>query len=481
MSDYRYEGLCPRTGRLLSLPRTDEAKEQARELMQQLDPHPAEGRMYGVLLTQCGRVLRAFSGLVQARGWVPPIPAPKPTALESSTITRLAVLKEELGKLANGPNPENLRAHWQEQTQLMEDRHKRARQSRCRRRQNGEQVDDESRADGREWRQFKEARKAALEPLERAERARLEQILAIKRERRELSRTLQAELHAAFSESLFGGESWSLASLFPEGPPTGVGECCAPKLLYHAGVQGLAPVARAEFWWGPPPPGGGRRHGQFYGACKERCQPLIGPLLSRPTPLLIVHEDADLIVVEKPSGLLTVPGRRSWNQDSLAQRLGSAFLTVHRLDLETSGLVLFARNPQTQAALHRQFEAREVEKIYLAQIDPRPAQDEGIIDAALAPDPERPGRYRLHSGGKYARTRYRMLDEGNIELHPETGRSHQLRVHLAQALGCPIRGDRLYGGAPDVRLRLHAAHLTFTHPTTGQQISVSSSLSYASA
>lgn len=470
---YLYEGICPRTGERLTLPRTEEAEQQARELMRQLEA--AEGKMYGVLLTREGINLKAFSGLTEAPGWVPPIPTPQPTDLERSTIARLAELKAEL--LATAPIDNSLRTHWSQKTREIEERHQRAKQDRDTRRAQGEQVDDESRADSREWRQFRAARNAALEPLELAERSRQEKIQTIKRERRELSRTLQAELHAAFSQNLFAGESWSLASLFPEGPPTGVGECCAPKLLFHAANLGLTPVAMAEFWWGPPPPGGRRVQGEFYGACKERCQPLIGPLLSPRTALQLAYEDSDLIVVEKPSGLLTVPGRHSWNQDSLSQRLN--LLPVHRLDLETSGLVVFARNPQTQAALHRQFQAREVEKGYRAQIDRRPDPSEGIIDAAIGPLPH--GKYHLDPNGKNARTRYRMLSESEIELHPETGRSHQLRVHLSQALACPIRGDRLYGGTPDVRLRLHASHLSFTHPTTGQRISVASSLPYASA
>jgi tRNA pseudouridine32 synthase/23S rRNA pseudouridine746 synthase len=189
--------------------------------------------------------------------------------------------------------------------------------------------------------------------------------------------------------------------------------------------------------------------------------------------------DQDLLVLNKPSGLLSVPGRGEEKQDSLVSRVLNEFpeaLVVHRLDMETSGLIIIARNPETRRALGRAFEKREVDKTYVAVVIGKIEPANGLIDLPLICDwPNRPRQMVDHSNGKPSVTRYRTLDYlGNnhtsrIELKPETGRSHQLRVHL-QSIGHPILGDALYADdrvlrqAP--RLQLHATSLRFTHPTS---------------
>lgn len=195
------------------------------------------------------------------------------------------------------------------------------------------------------------------------------------------------------------------------------------------------------------------------------------------SPLDIVFLDQDLLVLNKPSGLLSVPGRGEEKQDSLVSRVTKEFpgaLVVHRLDMETSGLMVMARNPETQRALGRAFEKREVDKTYIAIVSGKIEPANGVIDLPLICDwPNRPRQMVDHQIGKASITRYQTLDycgkyhTSRLELKPETGRSHQLRVHL-QSIGHPILGDALYADERALRqaprLQLHAASLRFTHP-----------------
>ncbi|OYY61500.1 MAG: RNA pseudouridine synthase [Hydrogenophilales bacterium 28-61-11] len=203
------------------------------------------------------------------------------------------------------------------------------------------------------------------------------------------------------------------------------------------------------------------------------------PEMPRIEPL---YADASLLVFDKPSGLLAVPGRGADKQDCLSARAQAAYpdaLIVHRLDMATSGLMLMARDAATQRALSRAFAAREVTKRYLAVVAGRldaPPGDWGMIDLPIIVDwPNRPLRIIDHQLGKPSQTRWRVLGHDasgattRIELEPVTGRSHQLRVHL-RALGYPILGDGLYAPpavqAQANRLLLHAVSLRFTHPLT---------------
>jgi tRNA pseudouridine32 synthase/23S rRNA pseudouridine746 synthase len=476
---YHYEGVCPATGEHLSLPRSPAAMSLAHELMTHLGALD-EGKMFGVLLVD-GSPLYASSGLSTAENlpglWVPTIEL-GPTPSEQATITRLDELKQRLTALAGTSRAAALAersARWEQAQAAMLERHREAKALRQRRRETGDDPTLDSQRESRERRLFNRAREEDLAPLREQERELSLQVLELKRERKELSRSLQRELHAELERALFQGAPWSLASLFPDGPPTGVGECCAPKLLHYAARHGLQPLGLAEFWWGPPPPGRNRTHGQFYGACAERCQPLLGALLSGLRPLRILYEDASLLAMSKPPGVLTVPGRVGWKQDSLLVRLSKEYpelLLVHRLDLETSGVLLFARNLESQSKLQAQFALRTVEKIYEALLERTPAVEAGCMEQPLAADPSRPGCYRTDPSGKPARTRFRLLDRdaARIEFRPQTGRSHQLRVHAAAELAAPIRGDRLYGTRPEGRLMLHARRLECVHPALGTHL-----------
>jgi len=200
-----------------------------------------------------------------------------------------------------------------------------------------------------------------------------------------------------------------------------------------------------------------------------------------------VHVDAHCIVAVKPSGLLSVPGRGEHGQDCLATRVQAEFadaLVVHRLDMSTSGLMLFARGPAAQRALSVAFAAREVHKRYVAVVHGHVDSAQGEIDLPLLADwPNRPKQKVDHEAGKPSLTRWRVLafdaarNATRLELEPVTGRAHQLRVHLL-AIGHPILGDALYA-PPEVieqadRLLLHASSLRFAHPHTGEPITLES-------
>lgn len=204
----------------------------------------------------------------------------------------------------------------------------------------------------------------------------------------------------------------------------------------------------------------------------------------------IVHVDPHLVVVDKPAGLPSVPGRTPELQDCAASRVQAAYpdaLVVHRLDMATSGLLLFARGLQAQRILNRAFEERQVEKVYVAVVHGRPPQSQGSIALPLIADwPRRPRQIVDHTRGKPSLTHWEIQepqwsDCTRVRLRPVTGRSHQLRVHMA-AIGHPILGDDLYADEETrdraSRLLLHAASLALIHPNGQQAVSFSSEASF---
>ena len=273
-------------------------------------------------------------------------------------------------------------------------------------------------------------------------------------------------------------------------PPGGTGDCCAPKLLQYAYQHHLKPVCMAEFWWGPSPKSEIRHHGQFYPACRGKCLPLLTWMLQglevdpnpeetkdrHQTPE-IVYEDEVLAVINKPSGMLSAPGRIDhYSVATWAQERWEGALLVHRLDMMTSGLILVAKTEEAYHHLQKQFETHSVKKKYLALVEGVPEQEHGVIDLPLASDPmNRPRQMVDFEHGKRAITEYRVLrtDEGRslLALWPHTGRTHQLRMHCAHpdGLGCPILGDELYGHKSN-RLYLQAQAIVFTHPFTGRRM-----------
>lgn len=264
--------------------------------------------------------------------------------------------------------------------------------------------------------------------------------------------------------------------------------CAAAVLLDFANRHGLENIALTEFWWGSPPLDRVRRHQHFYPSARGACGPLFEFLLQgievepRPEPpvlaasdeLDIVYEDRYLLLVNKPGGLLSVPGKTI--TDSVQVRLRQKFpdatgpLLLHRLDLGTSGLLLAAKTPEIHQSLQQQFIQRKIKKTYVAVLDGELRQKEGSIDLPLRVDlMDRPHQMVCERWGKPARTTWKLaaVDYGRslVRFYPETGRTHQLRVHAAHArgLGLPIVGDELYG-QPAERLLLHASELEFWHP-----------------
>ncbi len=302
------------------------------------------------------------------------------------------------------------------------------------------------------------------------------------------------------------GEVRALRDLFaPKEPPGGAGDCAAPKLLAQAYAAGLRPLALAEFWWGAPPRTGDRRAGSFYPACQGKCPPILAHMLhglpADPPPVFgaaaiaeseprVVYEDEYLLVVNKPCGLLSVPGRSGLLRDSVSTRLRARYpdatgqLVVHRLDLDTSGLLLAAKRATTFSALQRLFSLREISKRYVAWLDGEVAGDEGVIDFPMRMDiDDRPRQIHDPVHGKAAVTGWQVLARADgrtkVAFTPYTGRTHQLRVHASnpRGLDAPIVGDRLYGrSAPEhgERLLLHAESLAFTHPDTGAELTLTS-------
>lgn len=355
--------------------------------------------------------------------------------------------------------------------------------------------------------------KAEYKRLERSWKARIttlqtqtedweRRISALKSERKTRSAALQQKLFEQFGMLNYRGEVKNLCEIFGQTvhktPPAGAGECAAPKLLQQAYLHGWKPIAMAEFWWGDSPKTEIRHHGHYYPACKGKCEPILqhmlqglqveeNPMLKRmqvPSQNLeIVYEDPWLSVINKPAGMLSVPGKEdavsvySLMREQYPEADGP--LTVHRLDMATSGLMLIAKTKRVHQNLQAQFKNRLVRKRYVALLEGIVPKDKGTVDLPLCLNPLDRPRQMVHTEhGKPAITDYQVLERldgkrTRIAFYPRTGRTHQLRIHAAHPLGlhCPIIGDELYGEKAD-RLYLHAEYLEFTHPITGETVRI---------
>jgi tRNA pseudouridine32 synthase/23S rRNA pseudouridine746 synthase len=336
------------------------------------------------------------------------------------------------------------------------------------------------------WKQLLIDTRTELAPFESS-------IEMLKAERKERSAALQALLFEQYVFLNKEGKGKSLQDIFSETafgkPPSAAGECATPKLLQAAFLNGYRPLAMAEFWWGASPKSEIRKHKHFYPACTGKCKPILAhmlegmpmdenPFLKVPKEagrLEIIYQDDDLIVVNKPSGLRSVPGVDVF--DSVYSRLQSSLvniepLMVHRLDMDTSGLLVVAKTPEAHKHIQRQFLRRTVSKRYTALLSKIIEGNEGFITLPLRADLyNRPRQLVCFENGKKSSTRWTVIErtEAVTKVHfwPLTGRTHQLRMHAAHELGlnAPIVGDDLYGMAAG-RLYLHAAELAFVHPKT---------------
>ena len=384
---------------------------------------------------------------------------------------------------------------------------------------------------------------------------------SLQRKRKQMSDELQRWLFAAYRMLNAKGEERDLIDIFREYthaiPPAGAGDCCAPKLLQYAYLHHLRPVCMAEFWWGESPASEIRHHLHYYPACRSKCLPILTHMLKgldvAPNPLAqkrhtaeprVLYADEYIMVVDKPAGMLSVPGKaesvRSEFSDSANISVEEYFANLqlptnsqlpteqftigeadnsklkiqnskflkaaHRLDMDTSGLLVLARTEQAYVELQRQFANRETVKRYEAVLSGVPtqnsklktqnssAQPSGCLEAIslplIADINDRPRQRVDMEHGKPTLTLYNIVEvravDANtavayttkkvdkrrtlVHLYPKTGRTHQLRVHCAHPLGlaCPILGDPLYGIERADRMYLHAAELTFRHPVTDE-------------
>ncbi len=342
-------------------------------------------------------------------------------------------------------------------------------------------------------------------------RALHEQVIASHRDRRATlvderqrrSAALQALTFSRFEPLNAQGERCDLITIFSDynasTPPAGSGECAAPKLLHYAFANGLRPIAMGEFWWGESTRGEVRQHLSYYPACRGKCHPILTYMLrgldlepprtparteeSLEAQLKVIYEDEALVAFDKPSGLPSVRGlNHTLSVQSIAEQryphLDPNHLIVHRLDMDTSGVLIVAKSAAVQTALQQQFADHTIRKRYIALIEGTLPEPKGSISLPLILDPlDRPRQRVDFDHGKPAYTAYSLMSfdgtHSRVALYPQTGRTHQLRVHCAHPLGLgkPIAGDRLYG-SPASRLMLHAEQITLLHPASGRKFTL---------
>jgi tRNA pseudouridine32 synthase/23S rRNA pseudouridine746 synthase len=323
-------------------------------------------------------------------------------------------------------------------------------------------------------------------------------ISTLKKKRKEKSNYLQQTLFSKYSFLNQQKELKNLLDIFNNPaikPPAGSGECSAPKLLQFAFDKDLTPISMAEFWWGISPNSAVRKHKNYYSACQGRCKPILTHMLNgikmddnlllenlaEKQELRIIYEDDVLIVVNKPTEFLSVPGKEI--NDSVYTRIKEKYpdatgpLIVHRLDMSTSGILLLTKTKEANKVLQSQFINRTIKKRYVALLDGYLVENSGTIQLPLRLDLEdRPKQLVDFEFGKNAETNWEVIqrEDGKtrVYFYPITGRTHQLRVHAAHkdGLNTPIVGDDLYGNKTN-RLHLHAEFIEFIHPSTNEKMS----------
>lgn len=479
-----------------------------------------KGKMFGVLAVQTEEneiaFLAAFSGILAGRNlhpyFVPPIyDFLQPQGFFKIEEENISAINRSIKLLEEDESYIRLLAELnrhiqagQEALALAKAELKEAKARREQRRQAGmtdaqEEVAliRESQFQKAEYKRQEHAWKEKTAALQAQADNRLKQIQNLKAERKRRSAALQQEIFAQFKMLNRRGEYKNLCEIFEQTvhktPPAGAGECAAPKLLQQAYLHGWKPLTMAEFWWGESPKTEIRHHGHYYPACKGKCEPILRHMLQglqvEENPLLkemqtqdkkpeIVYEDRWLLVVDKPAGMLSVPGKE--DIDSVFSLIRKQYpeadgpLSVHRLDMATSGLLLIAKTKHIHRDLQAQFRYHLIKKRYIALLDGTVQADRGTIELPLCPNPLDRPRQMVHiQYGRPAITDFEVLErigrQTRIAFYPHTGRTHQLRVHAAHSLGlnCPISGDELYGKKAE-RLYLHAETLEFTHPVTGE-------------
>ena len=484
-----------------------------------------QGKMFGVLIVQTEHgetgYLAAFSGILAGKNlhpfFVPPVyNLLQPQGFFKIEEENISSINRNIRQLENDKAYAALSAELARTIQSAENilatakaQLKEAKTAREQRRKEKElnaqeeaELIRESQFQKAEYKRLERSWKARITTLQTQTEDWERRISALKSERKTRSAALQQKLFEQFGMLNYRGEVKNLCEIFGQTvhktPPAGAGECAAPKLLQQAYLHGWKPIAMAEFWWGDSPKTEIRHHGHYYPACKGKCEPILqhmlqglqveeNPMLKRmqvPSKNLeIVYEDPWLSVINKPAGMLSVPGKEdavsvySLMREQYPEADGP--LTVHRLDMATSGLMLIAKTKRVHQNLQAQFKNRLVRKRYVALLEGIVPKDKGTVDLPLCLNPLDRPRQMVHTEhGKPAITDYQVLERldgkrTRIAFYPRTGRTHQLRIHAAHPLGlhCPIIGDELYGEKAD-RLYLHAEYLEFTHPITGETVRI---------
>lgn len=484
-----------------------------------------QGKMFGVLIVQTEHgetgYLAAFSGILAGKNlhpfFVPPVyNLLQPQGFFKIEEENISSINRNIRQLENDKAYAALSAELARTIQSAENilatakaQLKEAKTAREQRRKEKElnaqeeaELIRESQFQKAEYKRLERSWKARITTLQTQTEDWERRISALKSERKTRSAALQQKLFEQFGMLNYRGEVKNLCEIFGQTvhktPPAGAGECAAPKLLQQAYLHGWKPIAMAEFWWGDSPKTEIRHHGHYYPACKGKCEPILqhmlqglqveeNPMLKRmqvPSKNLeIVYEDPWLSVINKPAGMLSVPGKEdavsvySLMREQYPEADGP--LTVHRLDMATSGLMLIAKTKRVHQNLQAQFKNRLVRKRYVALLEGIVPKNKGTVDLPLCLNPLDRPRQMVHTEhGKPAITDYQVLERldgkrTRIAFYPRTGRTHQLRIHAAHPLGlhCPIIGDELYGEKAD-RLYLHAEYLEFTHPITGETVRI---------
>lgn len=484
-----------------------------------------QGKMFGVLIVQTEHgetgYLAAFSGILAGKNlhpfFVPPVyDLLQPQGFFKIEEENISSINRNIRQLENDKAYAALSAELARTIQSAENilatakaQLKEAKTAREQRRKEKElnaqeeaELIRESQFQKAEYKRLERSWKARITTLQTQTEDWERRISALKSERKTRSAALQQKLFEQFGMLNYRGEVKNLCEIFGQTvhktPPAGAGECAAPKLLQQAYLHGWKPIAMAEFWWGDSPKTEIRHHGHYYPACKGKCEPILqhmlqglqveeNPMLKRmqvPSQNLeIVYEDPWLSVINKPAGMLSVPGKEdavsvySLMREQYPEADGP--LTVHRLDMATSGLMLIAKTKRVHQNLQAQFKNRLVRKRYVALLEGIVPKDKGTVDLPLCLNPLDRPRQMVHTEhGKPAITDYQVLERldgkrTRIAFYSRTGRTHQLRIHAAHPLGlhCPIIGDELYGEKAD-RLYLHAEYLEFTHPITGETVRI---------
>ena len=484
-----------------------------------------QGKMFGVLIVQTEHgetgYLAAFSGILAGKNlhpfFVPPVyNLLQPQGFFKIEEENISSINRNIRQLENDKAYAALSAELARTIQSAENilatakaQLKEAKTAREQRRKEKElnaqeeaELIRESQFQKAEYKRLERSWKARITTLQTQTEDWERRISALKSERKTRSAALQQKLFEQFGMLNYRGEVKNLCEIFGQTvhktPPAGAGECAAPKLLQQAYLHGWKPIAMAEFWWGDSPKTEIRHPGHYYPACKGKCEPILqhmlqglqveeNPMLKRmqvPSKNLeIVYEDPWLSVINKPAGILSVPGKEdavsvySLMREQYPEADGP--LTVHRLDMATSGLMLIAKTKRVHQNLQAQFKNRLVRKRYVALLEGIVPKDKGTVDLPLCLNPLDRPRQMVHTEhGKPAITDYQVLERldgkrTRIAFYPRTGRTHQLRIHAAHPLGlhCPIIGDELYGEKAD-RLYLHAEYLEFTHPITGETVRI---------